>query len=416
MTVEPARFSFDPSAVELIADPYPTFHRLREREPVHWSDLGYWVASRYADVRAVLMDRAGFGQGDFIKNIQMFYDADFDVMSNSGYRWLSEVFVMQDPPQHTRVRGLVTGALTARRVHAMAPRIQAITDALIDGVEGEGGCDLITAFAYRLPVMVMCDMLGVDPDDARLPSVINAIAQSFIVFEARRLTDAELATANREMDLLEAFFAELFEERRRNPRDDLATALANAGDHAGSLSTHELTTVAIGLFGAGFETTAHMLGNGLLTLHRHPEQWARLCADPEGLADGTVSEVLRYESSLVATYRTALADARIGGVEIAKGQRVLTLIGAANRDPEVFDDPNRFDIKRRGAQHMSFGGGIHFCVGAELARLEGRIAFATLARRLPALTVDIARPAWREGFLFRGLSSLRGSWPAPPSA
>ena len=414
MTDEPARFSFDPSAVELIPDPYPTFHRLRESEPVHWSDLGYWVASRYADVRAVLMDRSAFGQGDFIKNIQMFYDADFDVMSNSGYRWLSEVFVMQDPPQHTRVRGLVTGALTARRVRAMAPRIQAITDALIDAVEGEGGCDLITAFAYRLPVMVMCDMLGVDPGDPRLPSVIHAIAQSFIVFEARRLTNAELAIANREMDLLEAFFSELFEERRRNPRDDLATALANTGDQLGSLSTHELTTVAIGLFGAGFETTAHMLGNGLLTLHRHPDQWAHLCADPDGLADGTVSEVLRYESSLVATYRTALSDAPLGGVKVVKGQRVLTLIGAANRDPEVFDDPDRFDIARRGTPHMSFGGGIHFCVGAELARLEGRIAFATLARRLPALTVDIARPAWREGFLFRGLSELKGTWPAPP--
>ena len=415
MTVEPARFSFDPAAAALICDPYPTFHRLRETEPVHWSDLGYWVASRYADVRAVLMDRVGFGQGDFIRNIQMFYGPDFDVMSNSGYRWLSEVFVMQDPPRHTRVRGLVTGALTARRVHAMAPRIQEIADALIDAVEGqgEGGCDLMTTFAYRLPVMVMCDMLGVDPDDSRLPAVIAAIAQSFIVFEARRLTAAELDTANREMDLLEAFFTELFEARRRAPRDDLATALANAGDQAGALSTHELTTVAIGLFGAGFETTAHMLGNGLLTLHRHPEQWARLCADPDGLAEGAVSEVLRYESSLVATYRTALADARVGDVEVATGQRVLTLIGAANRDPEVFDDPDRFDITRRGTQHMSFGGGIHFCVGAELARLEGRIAFATLARRLPRMTIDTSRPAWREGFLFRGLGALPARWPAP---
>ncbi len=410
MTSPGGRYSFDPGSPALRADPYPAFRKLRETEPMHWSDLGYWVASRYEDVRAVLMDRDGFGQGDFIGNIRMFYAPDFDVLGQSSYRWLSEVFVMQDPPQHTRVRALVTGALNARRVRDMAPRVQEITDHLIDVFMARGGCDLISDFAYRLPVMVMCDMLGIDQDDSRLPEIINAIAQSFIVFEPRTLSEAELTLANGEMDKLEAFFTDLFERRRREPRNDLSTALVEAGDGADALSTHELTTAVIGLFGAGFETTAHMLGNGMLTLHRHPEQWRQLRADPEGLAESTTDEVLRYETSLVATYRTAFADKIVGGVPVRKDQRVLTLIGAANRDPDTFTDPERFDITRQAARHMSFGGGIHFCAGAELARLEGRIAFSTLARRLPNMELDTASPGWREGFLFRGLSSLQARW------
>lgn len=402
--------SFTPDAAGMRADPYPTFEWLRENDPVHRAELGYWVVSRHEDVRGVLMDRKGFGQGDFVANIRLFYGPDFDVLAQPSYRWLSEVFLMQDPPHHTRVRGLVTGALNARLVRAMEPRIRAIADELIDAFIEAGEADIIEQFAYQLPVRVMCDMLGVDPDDPRLPQVINSIAQSFIVFEARPLSPDELATANREIRVLQDFFDELFAERMREPRDDLATALVQSGGGEDSLSHRELVTVAIGLFGAGFETTAHLLGNGLLTFSRHPDQWARLVADPEGLSASTVDEVLRYESSLVATYRTALEQAEIRGVAIAPGEKVLTLIGAANRDPRVFDDPDAFDIGRDARKHMSFGGGIHFCAGAELARLEGRIAFQHLAERLPTLRVEIDSPAWREGFLFRGVSQLKGRW------
>jgi cytochrome P450 len=401
---------FDPNDPDLVADPYPAFRALREGDPIHWSPLGYWVASRYDDVRRVLMDRSGFGQGDFISNIRMFYEPGFDVLGQSAYRWLSEVFVMQDPPNHTRLRGLVTQALNARRVAAMRPRIQEIADTLIDEIAGAGGAEMIHEFAYRLPTLVMCDMLGIERDEAALAKLNQAIADSFIVFEARRLSDAELSLANRQIDYLGSFFEPLFDARRANPRDDLTTALVNASDGSGSLSNHELTTVVVGLFGAGFETTAHMIGNGLLTLNRFPDQWARLCADPDGLGLSTAEEVLRYESSLIATYRTALQDTEVAGVAVAKGQRVLTLLGAANRDPAAFDHPDAFDIGRSVGKHLSFGGGIHFCVGAELARLEGQIAFSTLARRLPAMRVDTGNPTWRPGFLFRGLSTLNASW------
>ncbi len=403
--------SFAPDDASMKANPYLAFSRLREEDPIHRSALGYWVVSRHEDVRSVLMNREDFGQGDFVENIRLFYGPDFDVMGQRGYKWLSEVFLMQDPPHHTRVRGLVTGALTAKRVRAMEPRIRDITDRLIDGFLADGRADLIARFAYELPVRVMCDMLGIDPEDDRLNAVINAIAQSFIVFEARALTREELATANSQIAVLQQFFETLFDERKAAPQDDLATALVQAGGAADALSHDELVTVAIGLFGAGFETTAHMIGNGLLSFSRFPDQWRRLVDDPVALAAGTVDEVLRYESSLVATYRTALQSTEIRGQSVAKGEKILTLIGAGNHDPRIFENPDRFDIGRdNAARHLSFGGGIHFCVGAELARLEGRIAFERLATRLPGLLVDTDAPAWRDGFLFRGMSTLPARW------
>lgn len=408
-----SRYSFDPAAPGLIADPYPVFARLRADDPVHWSDHGFWVATRHEDVRGVIMDRARFGQGDFVPNIQLFYGPDFDVLSHPAYRWLSEVFVFQDPPRHTRLRGLVTQALTARRVAAMRPRIQAICDELIDRLAPLGRMEIIHDFAYQLPTRVMCDMLGITDEEASptmLEDLNRAIAESFLVFGMEALPPDVLARADAQMLFMEEFFAGIFAARRIHPRDDLATDLLNARDGNTSLTEREMVTVAIALFGAGFETTAHMIGNGLLTFGRYPDQWARLVADP-GLAKGASDEVLRYESSLIATYRTALEPAEIAGKPIAVGQRVLCFVGSGNRDSTVFDRPDAFDITRAdAAKHLSFGGGIHFCVGAQLARLEGEIAFETLARRLPRLVVETADPQWRNGLLFRGLSKLEARW------
>ena len=404
---------FDLTDPQLKRDPYPVFKALREAEPMHFSPLGFWVATRYDDVRAVLMDRANFGQGDFLSNIRLFYGPDFDVLSHSAYRWLSEIFLYQDPPRHTRVRGLVTQALTARRVIEMRPRVQAVADRLLDAVADQGRMEVIHAFAYRFPTLVMCDMLGLSPEEATddvLAALNQAIADSFVVFEMRAFPDAELDLANRQMDFLMDFFGSVIADRRRNPRDDLATALCNARDENGPLSDHEIATVAIGLFGAGFETTAHMIGNGLLSLAKFPDEWAKLVADP-GLAESATEEILRYESSLVGTNRTAFTDTEVGGKLVRAGERVLTLVAAGNRDPAVFAEPDRFDITRKGPNHLSFGGGIHFCVGAELARLEGEIALKSLVARFPQLKIDVASAAWRqEGFMFRGLTRLDVSW------
>ncbi len=408
-----ARFSFDPADPALLADPYPVFARLRADDPVHWSDHGFWVTTRHADVRSVITDRENFGQGDFIKNIQLFYNDDFDVLAHPAYLWLSEVFVFQDPPKHTRLRGLVTQALTARRVAAMRPRIQEICNTLIDKLAPTGGMEVIHDFAYQLPTQVMCDMLGItdaEASDTMLADLNRAIAESFLVFGMEALPPEILARADRQMLFMEEFFAGIFEARRKHPRDDLATDLLNARDGGSSLTEREMVTVAIALFGAGFETTAHMIGNGLLTLGRYPGEWARLVADPS-LAKGASDEVLRHESSLIATYRTALQPAEIAGTKIAAGQRVLCFVGSANHDATVFADPDRFDISREdAAKHLSFGGGIHFCVGAQLARLEGEIAFETLARRLPTMRINTEAPQWRDGLLFRGLNSLEARW------
>jgi len=406
-------FAMDPNDAELLADPYPAFAVLREHDPVHWSDHGYWVVTRYDDVRAIVMDRQNFGQGDFERNIRLLYGEDFDVFSHPAYRWLADVFVFQDPPKHTRLRGLVTQALTARRVLAMRPRIQEITDRLLDAVIGRGRMEFIHDFAYKLPTAVMCDMLGIDADEADddlLMALNKAIQDSFLVLEMRPLPPDELKLANDQIIFLERFFKTVFDRRRIEPRDDLATALLNARQDGNGLSEWEMTTVAIALFGAGFETTAHMLGNGLLTLHRYPEQWARLVSDP-GLAASASEEILRFESSLTMTYRTAFADTTLGGHTIASGQRVMAMLGAGNRDPRVFTNPDVFDIARDGPRHLTFGGGIHFCVGAELARLEGEIGLATLARRLPQMRAETRDPHWR-GVHFRGLTELQIDWPS----
>jgi len=404
---------FDPSDPQLKLDPYPLFKALREQDPFHFCDLGFWVATRYDDLRAVVMDRENFGQGDFIKNIQLFYGPDFNVLSHASYRWLSEIFLYQDPPRHTRVRGLVTQALTARRVTEMRPRVQAIADRLLDGVDADGQMEVIHQFAYKFPTLVMCDMLGLSSEEASdevLSQLNQAIADAFVVFEMRAFPDDVLALADRQIEFLEDFFGKVFAARRHNPQDDLATGLVNARDETGPLSDHEMATVAIGLFGAGFETTAHMIGNGLLALHSYPDQWAKLVANP-ALAASATEEILRYESSLIGSNRTAFRDVVLGGKTIKAGERILTLLAAGNRDPAVFEDPDRFDIERKGPRHLSFGGGIHFCVGAELARLEGEIALTTLASRFPSLKVDISSARWRqEGFMFRGLTDLKASW------
>ncbi len=404
---------FDLTDPQLKLDPYPLFRTLRENDPMHFSPLGFWVATRYDDVRAVLMDRTNFGQGDFIQNIRLFYGPDFDVLSHSAYRWLSEIFLYQDPPRHTRVRGLVTQALTARRVMEMRPRVQAIADRLLDAVVDQGKMEVIHQFAYRFPTLVMCDMLGLSPEEASdevLAALNQAIADSFVVFEMRAFSPEELGLANRQMDFLQDFFGKVFAARRLEPRDDLATDLCNATDEHGPLTDHEMATVAIGLFGAGFETTAHMIGNGLLSLARFPDQWAKLVANP-ALAASATEEILRYESSLVGTNRTAFRDTEVGGKTVHAGERILTLVAAGNRDPAVFDEPDRFDIERTGPRHLSFGGGIHFCVGAELARLEGEIALNSLVQRLPGLKIDRDTAQWRqEGFMFRGLTRLDATW------
>ena len=404
-----ANYSFNPIDPELLKDPYPIYQYLREDDPLHWSDLGIWVLTRYEDCRSVLVDK-NFGQGDFVKNIQLFYGPDFDVLSHSSYAWLSRAFVMQDPPDHTRLRGLIASALSLKRIRMMEPRIRVLAKRLLEAYRTGDNDNFIFEFAYKFPTLVMCDMLGMNEDEYSsdvLLSLNQAIAESFIVFETRALSAQELFKADEQMTYLMKFFGDLFESRRRNPRDDLTTALVHAqdGEH-GALTSEELATSVIGLFGAGFETTAHMIGNGIFCLGEHPDQQKILIDSPD-IACDAVEEILRYESSLQATYRTALVDREIDGQRIKQGERVLTIVAAANRDRDVFTNPEDFDIAPRSEKSLTFGGGIHFCIGAALARLEGKVFLEELVVNYPKFTVDVDSARLRNAFLFRGYEYLR---------
>jgi cytochrome P450 len=405
-------YRFDPADADLIRNPYrPYYEYLRSQPGLHKASTEYYVASRHAEVRDVITNHAAFGQGNFVHNIQLYYGPGFDVMAHSSYRWLSEVFVMQDPPAHTRLRKLVAFALTPKRVAAMQPRIQEIVDGLIDAMIAKREIELLWDFAYQLPTLVMCDMLGLEGEERSpesLAKLTRAVAESFIVFETRALPADILANADAQMDYLNDFFGRIYERKRAEPKDDLTSALVQVRDEDGSmLSKAEVANVIVAMFGAGFETTAHLIGNGMLSLHREAGQWQALVANPEDLAPRTVEECLRFESSLQGTYRTALQPATVGGFDVKPGERVLCLLGAANRDPAVFDRAEAMDITRKDSRMLSFGGGIHHCIGQQLARLEGRVAFASLATRMPNIKVDVERAVWRPGFLFRGLTELR---------
>jgi cytochrome P450 len=392
---------FNPLAPEFIANPYPYYQRLRETDPMHLTPLGFYVASRHADIATVLRDKR-FGK-DFAGRMSRRHGPE--ILEEPVYRSMRHWMLQQDPPDHTRLRGLVVRAFTARRVEDMRPRIQEIVDGIIDRVEARGRMDLIADFAFRLPVTVICDMLGIPAEDREL--FFTSSRTGGRLLDPVPLSRAEIEQHNASNLAAAEYFHRLFELRRREPGEDLTTQLVHAEEHGSKLSNEELTANVILLFGAGHETTVNLIGNGLLALHRNPDQLKLLREDPS-LTAGAVEELLRYDSSVQVTGRTTLEDVdEIGGTALAKGQSVICLLGSANRDPAVYADPDRLDITRADVRPLSFGGGIHYCLGAQLARIEGEIAIATLLRRLPGLQLDDPEhPDWRQTFVLRGLNTL----------
>jgi cytochrome P450 len=301
-------------------------------------------------------------------------------------------------------------AFTARRVEDMRPRIQQVVDQTLDAVAGQGHMDLIEDFAFRLPVTIICDMLGI-PEEHR-EVFYKGSRDGGRILDPVPLTPEEIAQANMSNAMAKMYFEQLFEMRRRNPGDDLTSQLIQAEEAGDKLSNEEMTANIILLFGAGHETTVNLIGNGLLALYRNPDQLALLKADPS-LITNAIEEFLRYDSSVQLTGRVALDDIEdLGGKRIPKGETVLCLLGSANRDPAVYPDrPDRLDITRPNVKPLSFGGGIHFCLGAQLARIEAEVAISTLLRRLPDLRLDDPQnPEWRPTFVLRGLKRLPASW------
>lgn len=400
-----APLQFNPLDPAFIADPYPFYRRLREEAPVFKAPQGFWLITRYEDVALSLRDRR-FGK-DFVGNMERRY-GDSSGMQEPTIASLACTMLVLDPPDHTRLRGLVNKAFTARRVADMRPRIKKLVDEQLDRIMDKGEMDVMRDLAHRLPVIVICDMLGI-PEDHRAPFLAGSNVNGRIL-EPVPMTREELDQANRNTEMAGAYFRQLCDLRRRDPQDDLTTELVRAEEAGDKLTAEELEANIGLLFGAGHETTTNLIGNGLLALHRNPDQWERMKAEPD-LIPNAVEELLRYDSSVQLTGRVTHAEVELGGVQIGPQESVIALLGAANRDPAQYPDPDRLDIGREHIRPMSFGGGIHHCLGAQLARLEAELVFAALVERMPGLTLpEKDQPAWRRSFTLRGLSRLPAVW------
>ena len=388
--------AFNPMDPAFVADPYPMYHRLRAEDPVHHSPLGFWILTRYDDVVAALRDPrlakeaiAGFLAARF--------GAPVPVMGLS--------MLDRDPPDHTRLRSLVSKAFTPRVVEGLRPRIQQIVDGLIDRARDAGAMDLIDEFAYPIPVNVICEMLGVPVEDHerfRGWSLDIARGLDSILLPPDSEVPKRSVTSRH---ALADYFRELIARRRASPRADLLSGLIAAEEAGDKLSENELLATCILLLIAGHETTVNLIGNGTLALLRHPDQLRRLRDNP-ALIGSAVEELLRFDGPVQRTARIPSEDVVIDGQTIAKGEMVMPFIGAADRDPAQFPEPDRLDIGRTDNRHIAFGWGIHFCLGAPLARVEGQIGINTLVQRLPKLSLATDAPQFRESLTLRGLKSL----------
>jgi cytochrome P450 PksS len=400
------RSSPDPvrlASAEFKANPYPFYARLRAEAPVYRVILPTrepaWLVTRYDDVVTVLKDDR------FLKNAETAMTPEqaaqqpwFRTLFKSLKRNLLEV----DPPDHTRLRALVTKAFSPRLVEQMRERIQRLTDELLDQLRGRDRIDLIHDYALPIPTTIIAEMLGVPVEDRH-----RFHHWSKALFAASTST-WHLLKAIPNVWLFQRYLRRFIRQRRAQPQDDLATALVQAEEAGDAMSEHELVAMIFLLLVAGHETTVNLIGNGMLALLQHSDQLERLRNDP-GLIKPAVEELLRYASPVeTATERYAREDVTLAGVTILRGEIVFAVIASANRDERQFTDPDTLDITREPNKHLSFGLGAHFCLGASLARLEGQIALGALLRRIPDLRLAVAHDQlrWRTGLILRGLEAL----------
>ncbi len=396
--------AYNPFSRRYFIDPYPMYKRLREKDPIHKTRYGSWVLTRYRDV----MDVFRKAPGSVDNRNHPRYERNRRRMIKAGAipgQEPTRSLLGLDPPEHTRLRTLVNKAFTPRAIQALEPRIEKIVADILDGVVHRSGMDVIEELAYPLPVTVIAEMIGVPSEDREQfkrwsNEVVRAIGTASIA-DIRRSRAAGEALRN--------YFAEIAELRRADPRDDLLSRLLEAEEAGDRLTLDEVFATCSLLLVAGNETTTNLIGNGLLALLRHPGEMRRLRDDPS-LMQKAVEELLRYDSPVQATVRIVLEDFEIEGHPVQKGQQVVLCLGAANRDPEKFPDPDRLDVTRDGPQHLSFGHGVHFCLGANLARLEARVALTGLLQRLPELKLASDEPEWGDNAILRGLRSLPVAW------
>jgi cytochrome P450 len=398
--------NIDLNSPAFFADPYPVYAKLRTAAPICPLMPGIWLATRYRDADRILRDPR-FGK-DFLAGIALRYGKN--AVDEPAFRMVNRFMLLMNPPEHTRLRTLVSKAFSVKQAPELRYLARRETQRLIDGLYDLRRADLVKAFAYPLPVRVICALLDIQLEDhLRFLEDTQALVKAF---ELNPISATEIDAANRAAQAFDHYFREVCRERRKNPGKDLISLLLQTEEGEDRLSEDEIIANIVLLFLAGHETTANMIGNALLTLFRHPEQLALLRKDLS-LMPQAVNECLRYESSVHIAARVAMEDVAVGTVTIRRGETVYINLGAANRDPEIFSDPDRFLIRRPDSPNkpMPFGGGMHYCLGARLARIELETALDGLFRRLPELRIeDIDNPTWKPTITIRGLERLQSRW------
>jgi len=389
--------AYNPFSGQMAQDPYPIYAALREHDPVHRSRLANaWLFSRHADVDVILRDHRRFAN-----------DPRKGTLSRRQARLLppaeESTLLFLDPPDHKRLRALVTKAFTRSPVSTLEPRIRHIMGSLLDAIEDPTGFDLMEAVARPLPIIVIAEMLGVASEDR----------PQFTQWSARRARLLEPTISRRERRLgdeasraFDAYFRPIIAARREAPRSDILSALVQAEEAGARLTEREMLNLLRLLLIAGNETATNLIGNGMLALLRHPAELQRLRDHPD-LIPGAVEELMRFDSPAQATFRRVLADGEVSGFPLSRRDNVIVLLGAANRDPDAFSYPDRLDVGRNARAHVSLGRGIHHCLGASLARLEARVAFEMLIERFPRLGLGAGIPRFRQSAVIRGLHTLR---------
>jgi cytochrome P450 len=395
--------SFAPTQLDFIADPYPAYSELREYSPVSYDEAtDHWLIPRYADVNALLRDRRlGRSYLHVATHEQMGRPPDAESLDPFWHLIRSGILDME-PPDHTRVRALVSKAFTPRFVESLRPRVEKICTRLIDSVDGSSEFDLLPAIAEPLPVEVIAEMLGIPQEDRH--HLRPWSADICKMYELNPGPDAERDAVRASIEFSD-YLRELSRERRNDPGEDLISGLATAVEQGQRLSEDELIGTCVLLLNAGHEATVNVTVNGWWSLFRNPDQLEKLRADP-GLVPTAVEELMRYDTPLQMFERWVLEPVEVEGVQIPSGAELGLIFGSANHDPDVFERPDELDITRDPNPHLSFGAGIHFCLGAPLARIELQTSFSMMLERFPRLEL-IEEPRWKPNYIIRGLEGLR---------
>jgi cytochrome P450 len=399
---------YDLDSPEFLANPYPVFDRMRSNDPIFWSaENSYWILTRYSDIASLIQNenlssnRIGAHARRMPDEAKKYFRPFFTAVSS----WM----LMIDPPDHTRLRGLVSKAFTPRVVENMRELVQELVDDMLAAVKKQGRMDIMTDLANPLPATVIAELLGVPAKDQRqFKAWSDDIALALSGIDTASTKDELFALyelAQKSFLALSDYFMERVVELRRKPRENLLSALAQAEEQGDRLTEDELFANCVLLMIAGHETTTNLIGNGILALLQNPSQREALRSNPD-LIVFAVEELLRYDSPVQKMGRIALADIHIAPKQIKKGELVCFSFAAANRDPEQFESPKQLDITRKPNRHLAFGHGLHYCVGAALARLEGQVAVNSVLRCLPKIQLAHENLEWYRNFTLRGLKSL----------